>query len=79
MSDNLVDTPYGNTGCVDTRENALRGLIDWVSVTFRACRKWTEVARIIGLDLDLGLFYAGLRSKATFLVSVANWSLNLNF
>ena len=75
MSDNLVDTPYGNTGSMGTIDNALRGLIDWVSVTFRACRKWTEVARIIGLDLDLGLFYVGLRSKATFKVLFLNLSL----
>lgn len=70
MSDNLVDTPYGNTGCVDTRENALRGLIDWVSVTFRACRKWEEVARIIGLDFSffevVEIGYQGYKRKAIY-------------
>ena len=47
-----VLTPYSNTGSMDTRETSLRALIDWVSVTFRACKNWHEIVRLLGLKTD---------------------------
>ena len=63
-------TPYGNTGAMDTRENALRGLIDWVSVTFFSVKNWQDVTRIIGLNSDdfrvENKGYQGYQNRAEF-------------
>lgn len=47
-----LKTPYSSTGSMDTSENSLRALIDWVSVTFKACRNWIEITDLIGIEKD---------------------------
>lgn len=44
--------PYSNTGVQNTSGNALIALVDWVSVTFPAARKWTDVLPVLNLDSD---------------------------
>ena len=37
---------------MDTRENSLRAIVDWVSVTFKACKNWAKITELLGIEKD---------------------------
>lgn len=49
MSNSELKTPYCNTGSMNTTQNPLRALVDWVSCTFLEVQNWEKVANLIGL------------------------------
>lgn len=66
----IDNTPSGNTGCVDTLENGLRALVDWVSVSFSDVKTLTDLAGLLQMPeqafevRDVG--YRGYTSSATY-------------
>lgn len=48
----LGNTPYRSTGYVNTRDNSLRALVDWVSVTFKRVKNWQKITKILGIEND---------------------------
>lgn len=49
MTIDTKKTPYCSTGSVDTNQNTLRALVDWVSITFLEVQSWEKITRILSL------------------------------
>lgn len=71
-------TPYGSTGCVDTIENGLRALVDWVGVTFKDVFFLEDVSGILGIPIrefelqEKG--FRGYKESATFGSILVAWN-----
>lgn len=47
-----LETPYGNTGCVDTEANGLIACVDWVQVTLKSLQNLQEACDLLRLPIS---------------------------
>ncbi|MCM6845057.1 replication initiation factor domain-containing protein [Latilactobacillus curvatus] len=52
MGENLIQTPYSNTGSSCTDSPRLTSCVDWFSVTFKDVVDWHEICAILQLDFS---------------------------